>query len=72
MTVSVMMEKCFKRKEGDTNIFESSDLKFLIKKLSKWKIVHILIREKLLTDYKEWFEIFNSKEQPISLLDTGV
>lgn len=42
------------------------------KKLSKWKIVHILIKLKLLTDYREYSEIFNSEKQPVSLLDSGV
>lgn len=34
--------------------------------------MHILIKLKLLSDYREWPEMFNSKKQPVSLLDTGV
>lgn len=65
--------KTFLKERRDIPNFSDSLIqKFKLKKWSKGKIVSIVIKQKLLTDYREWSEMFNSKRQPVSLLETGV
>lgn len=61
-----------KEKKDIQNFWDSLIQKFKLTKLSKWKIVPIVIKWKLLTDYREWSEMFNSKKQPVSLFESGV
>lgn len=67
-----MMEKMILKERRDIRNFQDSLIqKFKFKKLSKWKTVHILIKQKLLSDYRQRSKMFNSERQPVPLVDTG-